>query len=53
MSAEGGRKILTGTLMKTQSVVVPVIQKNSKKKKQHPDGLHKRLLSGFKKKKQV
>lgn len=44
MSAEGSRKILTGTLMKTQSVVVPEIQKNSKQKKQQPVGLHKGLL---------
>lgn len=35
--------------MKTQSVVVPKIQKNSKQKKQQPVGLHKGLLWGFKK----
>lgn len=44
MSAEGRSKILTGTLMKTQSVVVPVIQKISKTKKEQPVGLQKGLL---------
>lgn len=43
MSVEGGRKVLTGTLTKAESVVVPVIQKNSKKKKQQPGGLCKGL----------
>lgn len=44
MSVEGGRKVLMGTLTRIQSVVVPVIQKNSKKKKQQPVGLRKGLL---------
>ena len=35
--------------MKTQAVVIPVIQKNSKKKKERLVGLHKGLLWGFKK----
>lgn len=44
MSAKGSKKILTGTLMKTQPVVVPVMEKNSKKRKEQPVGLHKGLL---------